>query len=66
MHGGFKIMRFYASDANSGDWEIVKEHNEHKSLAYGVDWSYKFSQDRGETLIASASFYDHALHLWRG
>ena len=66
MHDGFKIMRFYASDANGGNWETLKEHNEHNSLAYGVDWSHKSSQDHGETLAASASFYDHALHLWRG
>jgi diphthamide biosynthesis protein 7 len=72
MHDGFKIVRFndienLASDADGGNWEIVKKHDEHKSLAYGVDWSYKSSQGQpGETLIASASFYDHALHLWRG
>ena len=66
MHDGFKIMRFHASDANGGNWETLKEHNEHNSLAYGVDWSHKSSQDHGESLIASASFYDHALHLWRG
>lgn len=74
MHDSFKIVRFYdighqtnsASDENGANWEIVKKHDEHKSLAYGVDWSYKSSQDHCETLIASASFYDHALHLWRG
>jgi diphthine methyl ester acylhydrolase len=69
MHDGFKIVKFYdlASGVNGGNWEIVKKHEEHKSLAYGVDWSYKSSQDQsGETLITSASFYDHALHLWRG
>jgi len=75
MHDGFKIVSFHdiehqtnlASDANAGNWEIIKKHDEHKSLAYGVDWSFRSSQDQpGETLIASASFYDHALHLWRG
>jgi WD40 repeat protein len=75
MHDGFKIVRFsgigsrsnLTASANGGDWEIIKRYDEHKSLAYGVDWSYKSSQDQtSETLIASASFYDHALHLWRG
>src|SRR5216684_3252949 len=75
MHDGFKIVSFrdigrqtdFPSDANGGNWEIIKRHDEHKSLAYGVDWSYKSLLDQSsETLIASASFYDHALHLWRG
>lgn len=75
MHDGFKVVRFHdighqtglSSDANGGNWEIIKRHDDHKSLAYGVDWSHKTCQDQpGQTLIASASFYDHALHLWRG
>ena len=75
MHEGFKIVRFHdigdqsslLSDAIGGKWEIIKKHDEHSSLAYGADWSYTSLQDQsGETLIASASFYDHALHLWRG
>ena len=75
MHDGFKIVRFHdiggrsnpLSDAIGSKWETIKRHDEHRSLAYGVDWSYKSLQDQsGETLIASASFYDHALHLWRG
>ena len=75
MHDGFKIVRFsdiggqssLPAGAKGGNWEILKRYDEHKSLAYGVDWSYKPSQDQTwETLIASASFYDHALHLWRG
>jgi diphthamide biosynthesis protein 7 len=75
MHDGFKIVRFsdiggqsnLPAGTNGGNWEIIKRYDEHKSLAYGVDWSYKSSQGQTcETLIASASFYDHALHLWRG
>jgi diphthamide biosynthesis protein 7 len=75
MHDGFKIVCFtdigdqsnLPAGANGENWEVIKRYDEHKSLAYGVDWSYKSSQDQTcETLIASASFYDHALHLWRG
>ena len=75
MHDGFKIVRFHdighqtrpPSDADGGNWEIIKRHDDHQSLAYGVDWSHNTWQDQpGQTLIASASFYDHALHLWRG
>lgn len=70
MHDGFKIVGFPDIGGQSnllagGNWEIMKRYDEHKSLAYGVDWSYKQDQTC-ETLIASASFYDHALHLWRG
>jgi len=75
MHDGFKVVSFHdighqtgsTPDPNGGNWEIIKRHDDHKSLAYGVDWSHKTWQDKpGQTLIASASFYDHALHLWRG
>jgi len=75
MHDGFKVVRFHdighqtglSSNANDGNWEITRRYDDHKSLAYGVDWSHKTCQDQpGQTLIASASFYDHALHLWRG
>ncbi|KAI9512577.1 WD-40 repeat-containing protein, partial [Russula earlei] len=76
MHDGFKVVSFHnvghqtdpPSDANGKNWEIVKRYDEHESLAYGVDWSNESWQGSQSvpTLIASASFYDHALHLWRG
>ncbi|OCF39592.1 WD40 repeat domain 85 [Kwoniella heveanensis CBS 569] len=64
-------------DAKSG-WEIVKQFEAHDSLAYGADWSRLPGRsdsigagvDRDcpaeGSLIASCSFYDHAMHLWRG
>ena len=72
MHDGFKIVSFrdvgdkpcHDSNGSSGNWEVQKRYNGHASLAYGVDWSYQSSE--GQTLVASASFYDHALHLWQG
>jgi len=75
MHDGFKVVSFHdighqtgsTPDSNGGNWEIIKRHDDHESLAYGVDWSHGTWQGKpGQTLIASASFYDHALHLWRG
>jgi len=77
MHDGFKIVSFRFRDIGSisgspssgivENSEIRKRYDEHRSLAYGGDWSYQTLQDQaGQTLIASASFYDHALHLWRG
>ncbi|TFK89957.1 WD-40 repeat-containing protein [Polyporus arcularius HHB13444] len=73
MHDGFKVVRF---DFGSGDigeglataskpWEVVERFDQHTSLAYGVDWSYTDNQGSDRTLVASCSFYDHTLHLWR-
>jgi diphthamide biosynthesis protein 7 len=63
MHDGFKVVKAHGEDVA---WEIVKRFDDHKSLAYGVDWSYTPSDVDGQTLIASCSFYDHALYLWSG
>ncbi|KAI0047839.1 WD40 repeat-like protein [Auriscalpium vulgare] len=71
MHDGFKVVRFRglwgqdsAQPASEESWEIVQKYEGHESLAYGVDWSYAATGD-ADTLVASASFYDHALHMWR-
>ncbi|TFY69242.1 hypothetical protein EVJ58_g515 [Rhodofomes roseus] len=71
MHDGFKVVRFSLSDLNDTSqdqpgWEVVKRFDEHESLAYGVDWSFAEASKDEDTLIASCSFYDHTLHLWRG
>lgn len=80
MHDGFKVIRFGMDNLLDGedqrtniadDWEVLKRFDAHKSLAYGVDWSYESIVDEtgteeAETLIASGSFYDHSLHVWSG
>jgi diphthine methyl ester acylhydrolase len=55
MHDGFKIVSFRFRDfgsisgsPSSGNVEISeirKRYDKHKSLAYGVDWSYQTLQD---------------------
>ena len=74
MHDGFKVVRFSLGQvdepviplSSKKPWDIVKRFDEHASLAYGVDWSFAGDGDSGGTQIASASFYDHTLHVWRG
>lgn len=62
MHDGFKVAR--AHNGEHATWEVVKRFDDHRSLAYGVDWSFAPPGVDGETLIGSCSFYDHMLHLW--
>ncbi|KZT30381.1 WD-40 repeat-containing protein [Neolentinus lepideus HHB14362 ss-1] len=67
MHNGLKILHYEScSDSEMGNASIGKQYDGHESLAYGVDWSYAEGTNRQNTLIASCSFYDHSLHLWRG
>ncbi|KAL7285314.1 hypothetical protein ACG7TL_000409 [Trametes sanguinea] len=73
MHDGFKVVRLDLNGENPSStlpsseqpWEVIKRFDKHESLAYGVDWSV--AGDRGDdgTLVASCSFYDHTLYLWR-
>lgn len=67
MHDGFKVINFAPAspDPNLGQsWHIATHFDKHESLAYGVDWSHASPSQNG-TLIASCSFYDHSLYLWR-
>lgn len=72
MHDGFKVVRFATSGMqdplfmrNDPTWEVIKRFDEHKSLAYGADWSFASSEDAGKTIVGSCSFYDHILHIWK-
>jgi diphthine methyl ester acylhydrolase len=66
MHDGFKIVRF-GLEPIVDRCDIIKRYDAHESLAYGVDWSFATGGNTdSNTMIASCSFYDHALHLWSG
>jgi len=72
MHDGFKVLKLDESvvqDKQESNldklWEVKTRFDGHTSLAYGADWSYGESDD-SKSLIASCSFYDHSMHLWRG
>lgn len=66
MHDGFKVIRFDPGlpEAGNGSFEILRRFEDHESLAYGADWSFVPEEDT--SVVASCSFYDHKLHLWRG
>ena len=78
MHGGFKVVHFdLKMDADADDDDnagsikvtsgrIIRTFDAHTSLAYGADWSRLSPDEQGQSLIATCSFYDHAMHLWRG
>lgn len=52
-------------------YTITARNDVHTSLAYGADWQFASSTSAGDSaqgfsVIASCSFYDHMLSIWRG
>ncbi|WWD16638.1 hypothetical protein CI109_101068 [Kwoniella shandongensis] len=78
MHDGFKVVRLDDPESllnpsidtqeNVDVGGVVRSFKGHESLAYGTDWCRLPPKDQqmGESLVVSCSFYDHAMHLWRG
>ena len=69
MHDGFKVIRLKQGEGTilssaNGPPVIVQRFDEHDSLAYGADWSYG-AGERAGSFVASCSFYDHSLRIWR-
>jgi len=69
MHDGLKAIRFdiCLEEPSGGKGKILKRHDGHESLAYGVDWCYaasSLSSSYDETVVGSCSFYDHKMIIW--
>jgi diphthine methyl ester acylhydrolase len=56
MYNGFHV---YKAAVGYNKLEEVGDYAEHKSIAYGADWS------RRNGLIGTCSFYDHQFHVWK-
>jgi diphthamide biosynthesis protein 7 len=63
MHNGFQVLQLAA-----GETALHKaaSYERHDSLAYGVDWwLHPAALQAKAPVVGSASFYDHAFHVWR-
>ncbi|KAB2066739.1 hypothetical protein ERO13_A09G171200v2 [Gossypium hirsutum] len=60
MHNGFAIVKI-------GDEkpEVFEAYGQHGSLAYGADWQRAKLLPGGSTIVATCSFYDRLLRVWR-
>jgi WD40 repeat protein len=67
MHGGAKVIRTsQQSCSSSKDSVVVQYTEEHTSMVYGADWCRgKSSLNSDQPVVATCSFYDHKLCLWR-
>lgn len=59
MHDGFKILD------NFDEGKVVCDYKGHNSLAYGADWRRNSSNADSELTVATCSFYDRSLHVWK-
>lgn len=60
MHNGFKLLEFDLENKPT----VIGNYLEHKSLAYGADWSWVKRENESKYRIGSVSFYDHLMCLW--
>ncbi|KAL3623938.1 hypothetical protein CASFOL_032754 [Castilleja foliolosa] len=60
MHNGFSIVRFEGDRV-----EVVETYDKHDSLAYGADWQRGLVVGGKSAAIASCSFYDRLVRVWK-
>jgi diphthamide biosynthesis protein 7 len=58
MHGGFAVVRVPEDGAEG---EIIRTFP--GTLGYGADWCRRSSTE--DSIVATCSFYDHVMHVWR-
>ncbi|KAF4382469.1 hypothetical protein G4B88_011421 [Cannabis sativa] len=63
MHNGFAIVNI-----KGGEFEVIERYSKHESLAYGADWHREepiHGEESKNSLVATCSFYDRLLRIWR-
>jgi diphthine methyl ester acylhydrolase len=66
MHGGAKVIRTAAQQSSSSEDAVLTQTDEHTSMVYGADWCRSAdSLNSDQPVVATCSFYDHKLCLWR-
>jgi diphthamide biosynthesis protein 7 len=65
MHAGARIVRIRVDEEGEWSIEVLAKFEEHKSMNYGSDAQPQGSEDGGQRIIVSTSFYDKLLCLWR-
>ncbi len=71
MHGGAWVVRFEdKEEEEEGKTQALAKktchHARHASMVYGMDWWHGGGREEDEEdVLATCSFYDHALHLWQ-
>lgn len=63
MHNGFAVV-----DVKQDEAEVIETYQKHASLAYGADWqrgSLCMEGKMKKTAVATCSFYDRLLHIWK-
>lgn len=62
MHAGTRVLRLSRNDAGDWSFEVLGKFEEHQSMNYGSDVQPGHGSLK---TIASTSFYDKLLCLWR-
>lgn len=69
MHAGAMIAQItYEEEGKLVPKGIMRRchHDAHASMSYGIDWyTPPLCAPGFRPVLATCSFYDHALHLWR-